>query len=109
MISYLSMYFTREPVPHDQLSHLPNLVRLGLVPVALEIDHLGDTSPAEQMMATTGPFDESQSKQEASQIVEPNPGVGIASQNCFQRLGRAHVRILTGEREIYQSGGWPNA
>jgi len=55
MISYLLIVFSK-PVPHDDLSNLLYLIRLGFVAVALQVEKLFNARPTINMMAPLGSF-----------------------------------------------------
>ena len=66
-----------------------------MLAVALQVDALLNSSPTEYEVATLGPFLEAEPTQEISKIVEWYRGVGVASQDPFEKESRpGHSRIV---------------
>jgi hypothetical protein len=80
-------------VLEEDLPHLPDLVRLGFVPVPLEIDHILDVGSSEQVMTATNALLEAQPKKQVPQRQEGNVGVRIPTEYPLQQVvGSRHGR-----------------
>ncbi len=93
MISYLFMPI-RQAVLQNNSSHLPDLIRFRLVPVALEVDPFVDSRFAEKVVASANAPLEAQSFQQCAELLEADIRVGGAAQNSLQRPVHTHAAIL---------------
>ena len=66
--------------------NLLHLVRLGIRPVALQIDLLFDSRSGEHVMTPTSAFLKAKGQQKQPQIVEANVRISSATENAIQNL-----------------------
>jgi hypothetical protein len=68
-------------------AYLFDLIRLGLPTAWLQVENFGDSFASENVVIATNSFCKSQVPEQASQVVESDVGVRIASENAIQSLG----------------------
>jgi hypothetical protein len=89
MISYL-LIRSAKFVSQKDCPHLLDLVRLGIVSIALEIYLLIDSSFAEDVMAAADAFFKSETFEQRAEVVEANRCIGGPTENAVQSLRYSH-------------------